>query len=83
MPKKKSQAREIWDHIVGLGGPFTSNEVAEETKVAVETVRHYLSFWSQRGSVEPTGTEEEIGKRGRPCSLWRVVSDKFISVWRY
>lgn len=80
--KAESQARKIWDHIAELDELFTADEVAKSMKLDTQTVRHYFTYWKNKGAMEADGKVEEVGKLGRPRLLWKVIAKSFVSVWR-
>lgn len=77
-----TKAQKVWEHLVRLRKPFTANEVSDKTGVKTDTVRNYFSYWQEKGAMEKTGKEEEIGKVGQPRARWSLLTRKFISVWR-
>ena len=80
---RTSQARKVGEHIRRLKKPFTANEVGEKTEVATDTVRHYFSYWKEKGAMEAEGKkDEEVGKKGRPRITWVCVPKEFIPVWK-
>ena len=79
---KQSQARKIWDYIVKQKEPFTADQTAKSLKLDPATVRHYFTYWKDKGAMEANGKVEEVGKPGRPRLLWNMKAKEFVSVWR-
>lgn len=59
---------QVWEHIGGVEGNFTADQIAEDIGLARVTVRRYLEFMLKEDKLT---IEFEYGKVGRPCHMYK------------
>ncbi len=79
----QSKARKMWNHIAKRKEPFTAKQVAEDTGMEIQLIRHYLTYWNEKKSIKAVSKQPHpVGGLGRPRTLWECVHKEFVSVWR-